>query len=320
MPSRRRVLALASTTAVAGCLGDADSRTLQGNESERPNRRNETDGPPRLGNTETGSCPPHDGRVVCYDDVDRAETPMLLAPDAGTIEPGESIAFTLENGTDATFSTNFYDWSLAKRVDGEWYRVAPAQVPQPLMGIGPGRSHTWQVTVENESVESGDAVPVVQGSSEVTVRGLGGGAYGFSVDGAFGELEAGSETAFSATFALDADPLELTPTNHVVETERDGETLVVRADRSDDSRASLDGDPVAAHRLGRVDDAGSRLIVEQVVRYEALRDALAHARRTDAESIRVEEYGEGSISYRLDAAAPFEFRGDSYAFTDDPEK
>jgi len=325
VPSRRRLLALASTTAIAGCLGDAGtSRSPDETGDDAPNATNGTDGssndPPQLGSPKSGSCPSHEERVVCYDEVDPTTTPMVLSPDTRSIEPDETIAFTLENGTDTEVKSNFYDWTLEKRVDGEWFRIAPAAVPEPLMTLRPGESHTWHLTIENGGVEKGDTVPTVQGDREFTVRGLGGGTYGFSVDGWFGQ-DVDTKTAFAATFDLDADPLALTPTNDVAETERDGETLIVRADRSDgdESRenASLDGDPVSARRLDRVDDADRRLVVEQVVRYQALRDALSYADRTDAESIRVEEYGEGSTSYRFDATVPFVFRDYGYAFTDD---
>lgn len=323
MPSRRRLLALASTAAIAGCLDDAgESRSPAETGDDAPNATNETNdssnGPPRLGSPKSGSCPPHEGRVVCYDEVDFAATPMVLSPDARSIEPGETISFTLENGTDASFEANFYDWTLEKHVDGEWYRVAPWAVPEPLMRLGSGDSHGWQLAVDNGGVGVGKAVPKAEGSSDVTVAGLGGGTYGFSIDGWF---EHGDESvSFAATFELDADRLELTPTNDVVETERDGETQIVRADRSDandgsdrkKSTATIDGDPEATYLLERVDDADRRLIVEQLYREPVLRDALASLRSGDAATVRLEEYGRRSFATLWDIDDPFSFCGDCY--------
>ena len=283
---RRRLLAAAGAatgaTLVAGCLtgpsGDDDPQS-----TETPTKT-------PAGSLET-ACPEYDrvDRVVCYDGIDPDSADAYLEPDPRTVSAGESIEFTLYNRSDQTLQTNFYNWLVHKRVDGEWYHVAPRGSNDPLMTVQPGGSHTWTLTVDNDGIEDGAPAPLSGGEEQITVGGLGGGTYAFRSRGWFEGESHEDSIAFATTFEVDGDQLALTPTDAIEETAWEGETLVAqssRGERGDSSR-------LGAFELRRVEDpdaSPTRLITEQVLRRDRLRDVIALSRERDAEEVRLEEY------------------------------
>lgn len=287
--TRRRLLAASSATLVAGCLEGTAPVASPANDTDDGPAANSS--PPD--ESGPGSCPEYGervDRVICYDDV--SDDPIYLEPSSERVVEGESIEFTLENGTDERLASNFYNWRVHKYVGEEWHHVAPMGYKQPLMSLEPGESHTWTVTVSNENL---DDVGLVFGSSateDVTLASVGAGHYAFRARGWF-ESESHEEAlAFAATFDLEGEPLELTPSNAVEETEREGETLVARSSRGDpddeDSR-------LGAFEVERVDepdegDAVRPTIVEQLFRRPRLRDAIALSIEHDARTVRLEEY------------------------------
>lgn len=278
---RRRLLALLGSAGLGGCLGADPGDPTTGTTTQNATTERQTttgaDGtatgtePPDVGTADPQGGPPFDGdvrRYVYAPAADDASLAIAPAEQSGSL-PRAEFPFTLTNGTDATFSVNFYAWKLWKRVDGEWFHVAPRMWPQPLMTLGPGDAHTWRLTVDNADLDR--PIPRSEGTEAVTVVGLGAGTYAFGTDGWFEGDGYQNAVGLSARFDLSGDPLELTPTG-IDSVERDGDEVVVRDDPDDESY-------LATYTVARVDDPPTeprRLIAEQIIRDTPLRNALAH--------------------------------------------
>ncbi|MFY4814567.1 hypothetical protein ACOJIV_17995 [Haloarcula sp. AONF1] len=320
-PSRRQILSGLSAgvgTLLAGCTAPGESNatstaTVGGNSQTEP-----TQSVPEFpGDTASDACPPFDdaAQVVCYEAVDPEAMPLVLVPETQTAQPGQPTDFTLRNRSRQRFEANFYNWQLYKQVDRDWYYIMPRAVPQPLTPLAAGEAHTWKLTVTTGSVSDGAAIDRVQGTESLSVDGLGGGRYAFATDGWF---EAGTyeePIALAASFDLQADPLQLTPTAAIAETEWDGETLVARSTRGE---ADNDNDEHDAYILERTDDSephAEQVIIEQVVRDDQLRDAIALSQEYDADRVRIEEFTSSIPPFGLDDSPIYEFQGERYQLT-----
>ena len=328
--NRRALLTRASAfaaAAVAGCLsgsagvgspdGGADTAT------STPSEPGTTDGGPTDTVTDRPT-PPHDAPfpperddvddVVWYREVSDPESALVLEHSAGSVAlPEAEISFTLTNGTDRTFATNFYDWALYRWEAGRWFRIAPFAVPEPLMSLEPGESHTWTLTLDD--TEPGDGRVRSQGTERITVRPVGGGSYAFGVGGWWQNQSATPvykhQTVCAARFRLDGPDLELVASDAVTDTRRDGDTVVVSAENPDDG-----GDP-ATYVLTRDEDAADpeQLITEQVYRQWPLRDALAHADAAVRE-VRVETTTSTVPPFGVqDDEPPIRYDGRTYRIT-----
>lgn len=316
-PSRRQLLsalAAGGTALLAGCTAPAgepgETRTTTPSDSTGP-------APSFPADTASTACPPFEGanRVVCYDAVEPEAMPLVLVPERQSVRPDRPTEFTLRNRSGQQFQTNFYHWQLHKRVDGDWYDIAPEFWPEPLTPLSAGEDHTWTLTVA--TADDGAPIENVQGTDSLTVDGLGGGRYAFGTDGWFASGSYEEPVALAASFELDAAPLALTPTDAITETTWDGETLVARSSRGepDDGEAEEQRD---AYILERTDDPAADpkpVIVEQVVRDDHLRDAIALSRRHDADRVRLAEFSSSVPPFRLDGARTYEFRGTYYRVT-----
>lgn len=222
-------------------------------------------------------------RLVGYDEAGE-DPPILLEPSATEASlPRAELSMTLANRSERAFKTNFYGWVLHKRVEGEWFRVAPRYWPQPLMTLDPGAEHTWRLRLRRETPPTGASS--AGGTEDLTLVGLGGGTYAFAVDGWFADTDYEHKTVGAARFDLDGDPLTLAQTSAVTDVSRDGGVVTVRAENpsgADDGRRGT-------FVLTRTDEADEvrRLITEQVVRRWPLRDALAQVEEGVTE-VRVE--------------------------------
>lgn len=313
--NRRQVLALLGSTTVGGCLGggrpddptrttglttaarttDTDASPMTNSEapSTEATTGQRTAEPPEIGEPLPSECPVADDvqRVVCYPDTD---WPLSMKPSIDTVSlPTASVSFTLENETDATFVTNYYGWSLHKRVGEEWYHVAPGDVPLPAYHLSSGESHTWNVTVDNSNLH--EEIVTVNDTADLQLRGLGGGTYAFGIDGRFvvqekttgtavGSQEETDVTAAVARFDIEGDEIPLSLTDSVTTVEREGETAVVRMAEMENPRQVT---------VARVDDPREQpesVVAEQVIRTTPLRNALAvfDEEGNAVESVRVE--------------------------------
>jgi hypothetical protein len=251
-------------------------------------------------------------RVVCHDAVDPSAVDAVLVPARRTVGLDDPVTFTLRNRGDRTLATNFYDWNVHKQVAGSWYHVAPRAWNQPLMHLEPGEDHAWEVTFADGGVSDGAPVPAVGGTEQLTVAGVGGGHYAFRARGWFEGDGHEQAVAFAATFDLDAPPLELVPTDAIASTEWNGDVLVARSTRGDPDDEDF---RLGAYELERVDaprDDVRRLVTEQVVRRDRLRDALALALEHDADRVRVREYDATHPLFGLQEPRAFAFRDAHY--------
>lgn len=324
-PSRRQVLsALCSGSGVlfAGCTAgpEASNETNEtpttGGEREKTPPESTRSVPNIPGTTTSNACPPVDRaeQGVCYDAVDPEAMPIVLVPESQSVQPEQPVQFTLRNRSDHRFETNFYHWELHKRVDGDWYSVAPEYWPQPLTPLEAGEEHTWTVTVETGRVNDGASLGHVEGTESLTIAGLGGGHYAFGTDGWFA---AGSDTEtidLATGFELHTDQLQLTPTAAISDTTWDGETLVARSTRPN----AAGDDQQDTFVLERIDDSdvdAERVIVEQVVRNDQLRDSIALSRQYGADRVHLEAFSGSFPPSVLDDARTFAFDGIQFRVT-----
>ncbi|ARS90779.1 hypothetical protein [Natrarchaeobaculum aegyptiacum] len=308
-PSRRSLLALAgstvvtATTAVAGCLSRVEDAT-------RGQFENPTDSLPSAGEN-AGSCPDYDvDWLVAYREIDPDEVPIYLEPSTDSIGETERITFSLRNESSSEFSHNQSNWRLHKRVDGEWYFLAPHDVILPLHSLLPRESHEWHLSVDNDGVEGGTAIERSQTYADRDpISGLGGGEYAFGTDGWFDDSD--ERVGFCARFELEADELELTPTGEVTKTKWDDGVLVARSTRGD---PESDHSRLGAYELERVDDdvEGTPMITETVLRNDQLRDVIALAREHDADRVRLEEYDGTYPIFGSREDGHYEYDGETY--------
>lgn len=326
-PSRRRVLSslcAGGGVLLAGCIdgpaasnGTDEGDATTGDDGGSSPSDTSQSVPEFPEDTASDTCPSFESaeRVVCYEAVDPEALPIVLAPESRSVRPNRPTEFTLRNRSEQRFETNFYHWQLYKRVDGDWYYIAPQSWPEPLTPLAAGDEHAWTVTVATGRIGDGDSIEPVEGTESLTLAGLGGGRYAFGTDGWFAAGSYEESVALAAGFELDADPLQLRPTAAIAETEWDDETLVARSTRGEPDG---DGDRPDAFVLERVDGSetdAERVIVEQVVRNDQLRDAIALSRERDADRVRLEEFSNGIPPFGLDDARTYEFRGERYRVT-----
>lgn len=182
-------------------------------------------------------------RVVCY--PEQTDAPLALTPaDDALSLPTAETTFTLANDTDYPFMLNFYDWGLHKRVEGEWYYIAPRMIPEPLHTLPSGETHEWSFSVDNTREPSSNP----SGEADVSVASLGGGEYAFETSGWFESGDHEHKVGQGALFTLNGDQIELTKPDDVSTTNQ-GETVVVT--RDDES-----GDLTEALVVERVGEAG----------------------------------------------------------------
>lgn len=312
-PSRRQVLAVLSAgggVLLSGCVAGPGESTAENGETT-------ASVPEFPEDTTSNACPPFESaqQVVCYDAVDAESMPVVLVPETQSVQPDRPTEFTLRNRSGQRFETNFYHWQLYKRVDGDWYDIAPEFWPQPLTPLGAGREHTWTVTVATGRASDGDPIGHVQGTESLTVAGLGGGHYAFATDGWLQNAAPEDSIALAAGFELNADPLQLTPTDAIAETEWDGETLVARSSRGEPDDDTDQRDAFIVERTDDSETDPERIIVEQLVRDDQLRDAIALSRTRDADRVRLEEFSRSIPPFGLEDVRAYEFRGERYRVT-----
>lgn len=346
--NRRALLVSLGSVTLAGCTtdgGPADGATRTESESttgaSSPEPTTAEPDPPNVGVPPgEASGPPWDDdvkRVVSWTEATE-ETPVRLTParSRGSL-PTASFEFTLRNDADSRFAFNDYGWSVWKRTGGEWFRVAPQQWPEPLRYLAPEEAHTWTLTVDNSRLDGvpaseasgkssgsersertdGNPLSPAQGRRSVTLVGLGGGTYAFTIDGWFASENYENGLGFAARFELDGDPVELAPTNDVT-ARRDGDTVVVTADAE-----SGDDSQTAAFVVRRVDgesgeggDDGDvrRIIAEQALRDWNLRNTFPFF-EDGVETVRLEGRSESAPPFGVAETGEIEYDGERYRIT-----
>ncbi|SFG79113.1 hypothetical protein SAMN04488063_2954 [Halopelagius inordinatus] len=323
--NRRALLLSLGSVAFAGCTaGDGPSGTGAESTTAASSPETTTADPNAPAVPDVGvppneaSGPPWDDdvtRVVSWTEATE-ETPIRLTParSRGPL-PTAGFEFALRNDTDARFAFNDYGWSVWKRVDGEWFHVEPRYWPEPLRYLGPGESHAWTLTVDNDRLD-GTPLSPVEGRRSVTLVGLGGGTYAFTVDGWFESEDYENGVGFAARFELDGDPVELTPTDEVTETTRDGDTVVVATDADSGSDAQTVAF-VVRRADGESGDGGDdvrRILTEQALRDRTLRNTLPFF-EAGVETVRLEGRASSAPAFGVSDGGRIEYEGDRYLIT-----
>lgn len=257
---RRALLGTLATLAAAGCTGSPGksqpstttqpSQTSATTSTTTTTTGDATTSPELLDLGDAASevdCPvPAEGRAVCYPEHADAALSLTPAPDTVDLPAGETT-FTLANDTDHEYRVNFYNWTLSKHTEEGWFRIAPQFYPEPLHMLGPGGTHEWTLAVDNSQEPTGGAAAM----EDITLSGLGGGEYAFTLGGWFpvGEEEM-FRVAAGARFTLDGDPVELTPTDDL-ETSRNGSTVTVTS-----LREPSEDEPLSVLTVERVGEEG----------------------------------------------------------------
>jgi hypothetical protein len=271
---RRALLATAASLAVAGCTGgeqpgyrtDTTRTTSTMSTSDTTTTTTTTGVPEELKSlgapASEVACPVgDDGRAVCY--PEHEGTALSLTPSPETVSlPSDETTLTLANDSGYEYRANFYGWTLSKRVDGDWYRVAPQFYPDPLHVLPSGNSHEWTFSVDNSEQPTGGA----SSESDIDIAGLGGGEYAFTVGGWFRVGEQTVNVAAGTHLTLDGPELELTPAGDP-DVSRDGSTVTVTATRepAENEEPSL----LVVERIDREDVSESEIhdrIAEQLLR------------------------------------------------------
>jgi hypothetical protein len=237
----------------------------------------------------------------------------LTADDRSASLPDADIAFTLTNGRDRHFDTNFYDWSLQKRADGEWHGVVARRVPADSeSSLAPGDSHAWSVSIRNEDL--GQPVEPVEADESPSLRALGAGTYAFVVAGSYGEAgrsmrDNQPSVGYARPFELDGDSLELVPTEAVEDATRDGDTVTVSVGVDDPETITVERgvDPSTPD-----DGRHTTLITETVYGRPTLRNVLAHFEE-GVERVRLRTGA--TAGSRLRRGTTFSYRGTTYGVT-----
>ena len=320
-PSRRQFLSALSAgggTLIAGCTASPDEANDTPTATAEDDRLTEStqSAPEFPGDTTSDACPPFDtaAQVVCYQAVDSETMPLVLAPETQTIQPGQPTAFTLRNQSEQQFQTNYYHWQLYKRVDGDWYFILPQEYPEPLALLEAGDEHSWTLTVRTGRVSDGASIDNVMEPEALTIAGLGGGDYAFGTDGWFESGSYEDPIALATGFELNAEPLQLTPTTAIAETELDGNTLVARSTRGEANDADK-RDTYILERIDGAETAAQQVIIEQVVRNNQLRDAIALIQEYDVTRVRLTEFSNSIPPFGVNEPQSYEFRGDYYRVT-----
>lgn len=297
---RRRALLSLCGVAVAGCVGDdtgvnsptdADNpASATTNPSTTPATGTTSDdlpvstidqlpekldiGVPR-GDTDCPA-PEHVSRVVCSPETDPDSVPMAMTVDADsvTLESPQTLTFELENGTEGTFSTNPYDWTLWKRADEEWHRVAPELVQEPLLLMRPGRTVSWALALDH-ALPTPPEGEYYSWNGSGSVPAIGGGQYAFGLSGWFDTAEGTQNLLFAARFSIDAPATTLEPTDAVTEVQREGNVVTVRGEWEDGGEGETQTSRVTVSRDDS--DVESRLLLPEVAaRHRMLRNTLPY--------------------------------------------
>lgn len=273
---RRHVLSLLGSAAFGGCVSAPQTGTEDAVTTRKLEQMTTTGTDlSELGVPNPNDCPSFSNaifsdnvsRVVCATSMDDPLT-IVPATQSGSL-PESDFTFTLVNGTTTTYKTNYYSWSVWKREDGQWFRVAPTGWPIPQMSLSPGSTHRWNLTVNNTDLDR--SIPRAEGTESATVVGLGAGTYAFGIDGWFEGQSYENQTGVVARFELQGDSLELQSFG-IENVERDGETVILH---DPPEREKYRANYVVTH-VETPEKEPRRQITEQVIRDTPLRNALAH--------------------------------------------
>lgn len=304
---RRELLSLVAAGAgsTAGCIDDLPGGSDDGTPGSNPELH----------------CPAYEradaDRVVCSSDP--PEDSLVFEPDPERAElPRAEIACTLENDRSEQFESNFYNWSLHRHRDGEWFHLGPYAIPQPLHRLPPGETHVRRLLVDNSDLERvrPPETDAAGGEHAAGRHGLGPGTYAVAIESG----SEGPETVYSAAFVLDGDPVPLEAPAPVAGTERDGNRRIVRVESTSPDH-DLDRFDLTVRRRSDPPREPERLIDEQLYHpnFVGLRAAFA-ALEADIESVEVRGDDSQFVRHATSGSAPdfLEYDGETFQLEVDP--
>lgn len=251
-------------------------------------------GDSRFGGDDPGRLPEAEQMAWYHDAGERA--PTYLQPSVEHAELPAKVEYTFVNHSRRTVSGNPYFWRLWKRVDDQWFHVAPWGWPLPLLMLPPGGTQSWTLAAFDDHAIRFDGAN--------SVGHLGGGRYAF-------EVGIGREdVTHAALLDVEAPEASIEPMEGL-EVSRDRTAVRVEWSRRTDEV------PPATMTLTRARDAEARLIAEQLMqdRNAALRNTvpflepalervvLVTDRNTVSRGARTGGYEDGSFRFSFDGQA-----------------
>lgn len=233
--------------------------------------------------------------MAWFHDAD-VSTATSLRPSTEQAELPTKVEYTFVNHSRSVVSGNPSFWRLWKRVDGQWFHVAPWGWPAPLSRLPPGGTLDWTLAAFDG--------PTVDCDGAHSVGHLGGGRYAF-------EVGIGREgVTHAALLDVESPPATIDPTGDVEVTREDTVVHVEWPHRTEEV-------PRATLTLARARDADARLIAEQVMqpRNAALRNTLTFVepdvdrvvleadRNAVSRGARTSGYEDGSFRFTFDGQA-----------------
>jgi hypothetical protein len=242
-------------------------------------------------NPPNSSYPDYDaGEVVKSEDVLKESAPIYLEAKSESVElPKGSVGLTLHNNRSAAFETNFSHLRLHRWEDGRWWYVSPQSGSGLLQSLPGDGEHEWVAQIRNTDLTP---VPIDDyGESQLRFRGLGGGSYAFSIDGAW--RDTGTETVAATRVELRGEQVSVRPSELVTGTRREGSTVTVIADRYPNEDGGRESELIVRRTDGEPEE---RAITEQLLRDWPLREAMAQF-EPDVDEVRVLAPTYGSTTF-----------------------
>ncbi len=328
---RRRILAGASAAfslSLAGCLGRAVDPIGTWFDDREPLP---VDPPDDLPEYHRRYSP--DVSVIDYDEADLGDVVGYVEPSVRSVELGDAVSFQLHARTEGGLVTNPVGWMLLKWERDQWFRVAgsgggifTSTVVEP--------DDSYVFTIETEPVDAvldgqlaetelhNDFDDVPAGNDlTLTLSGLGGGVYAFSRDGWLPE-ESSPEFVFHTPVYIDADPLYVTSTKAISETEWDGDSLIAEREPEEDVIFGHTGvyvlEPVSETEALEPEP----LITEEIVRTvgglpTAARDAFALYQEYDPDRVEIRQQTKDDPPFDIAKPRYYTYQDQSFRVTTD---
>lgn len=240
---------------------------------------------------------PGDGDVAWFHEA-TTESEVFLRPETERAEVPAEFEFELVNHDTDPLAGNPYGWTLYKRFEATWHRIAPWLVPTPLSVVLPGDTHEYSIRAYHD-----EPVPTEDDATGGAVGHLGGGTY--ALEASYSHPD--RDRRHAALFELVGPAVTVEPTPGATVDRNADRITVTRPAWGDEERP-----PDASMCVERANDVGEtraeRIIPEQVYRrpFRVLRDVVPHLGNGTAVVVRADEtlverfvgYGESERAFR----------------------
>lgn len=234
--------------------------------------------------------------------------------------PEDSFSIVLVNNSNSTLRANFYNWRLRKKEDQEWFNILPEGFPDVVFELGPGERHTWRIKLDNQS-ESYIGKEVGSSKKTLELTGFGTGRYSFDTFGWFGDIA--NKERFTTQFNINSGNLKLRTTGNLSSEKEVGNRLEIILGKQPKTKG--DGPFKCVISQTELDQVSSKLILEQIMQVDTLRNGLANLIKKDVDEVLVNNYSNYSnesifrstmdfynVNEMDNSRFPFEFEGQAY--------